>query len=173
MTGAPTVLPADLAGWPSQHARLALVGPAAQRPPLARARRSGAVIWVSARPDPPRDLARATAGAGWLVTPLAGQDGRRRLRGRGLRRPPDHAQGGGGLGGGRVSERRAADLLQLALFAALGSFAALHWASLVESPPVGRILLAVAALAAVGAAVAGAEPLAPAAAGRARSPRWW
>jgi len=71
----PTVLPADLAGWPSQHARLALVGPAAQRPPLARARRSGAVIWVSARPDPPRDLARATAGTGWFVTPLAGGPG--------------------------------------------------------------------------------------------------
>jgi uncharacterized protein (DUF58 family) len=66
----PTTLPADLAGWPSQHARLALVGAADQRPPLARARRSGAVIWVSARPDPPRDLARATAGIGWLVTPL-------------------------------------------------------------------------------------------------------
>jgi hypothetical protein len=30
------------------------------------------VIWVSARPDPPRDLARTTAGAGWLVTPLGG-----------------------------------------------------------------------------------------------------
>ena len=70
----PTILPADLSGWPGQHARLALVGPADQRPPLARARRSGAVIWVSARPDPPRDLARATAGAGWLVTPLGGQD---------------------------------------------------------------------------------------------------
>jgi len=70
----PTVLPADLTGWPAQHARLALVAPASQRPPLARARRSGAVIWVSARPDPPRDLIRATAGAGWLVTPL-GHDG--------------------------------------------------------------------------------------------------
>ncbi len=67
----PAALPADLTGWPAQHARLALVGAAAQRPPLARARRSGAVIWVSARPDPPRDLARVTAGAGWLVTPIA------------------------------------------------------------------------------------------------------
>ena len=70
-----TILPADLSGWPAQHARLALVGPAAQRPPLGRARRSGAVIWVSARPDPPRDLARTTAGAGWLVTPLDGLAG--------------------------------------------------------------------------------------------------
>ncbi len=70
-----TVLPADLTGWPAQHARLALVGPVPQRPSLSRARRAGAVIWVSARPDPPRDLARASAGAGWLVTPLAGQDG--------------------------------------------------------------------------------------------------
>ena len=71
----PTSMPADLAGWPAQHARLALVGPAPQRPPLARARRSGAVIWVSARPDPPRDLSRATAGSGWLVTPLGAGNG--------------------------------------------------------------------------------------------------
>ena len=52
-----------------------------------------------------------------------------------------------------MSERRATELLQLALFAALGSFAALHWASLVQSPPVGRVLLAVAALTAAGAAL--------------------
>ncbi len=41
--------------------------------------------------------------------------------------------------------------LELTLFAALGAFAALHWAALVESPPTGRILLAVAALTATGA----------------------
>jgi hypothetical protein len=28
------------------------------------------VIWVSARGDAPRDLVRAAAGGGWLVTPL-------------------------------------------------------------------------------------------------------
>ena len=74
-----------------------------QRPPLARARRSGAVIWVSARPDPPRDLARATAGAGWLVTPLAGQAGDAEFEVAGCGGAPGHAQGAGRLGGGRVS----------------------------------------------------------------------
>ena len=83
-----------------------------------------------------------------------------------------------------MSERRTADLLQLALFAALGSFAALHWASLVESPPVGRILLAVAALTAVGAvlqALNRSRLPRPAVHARARwwcswparPPRWW
>jgi uncharacterized protein (DUF58 family) len=69
----PTSLAPDLAGWPALHARLALVQAAGARPPLARARRAGAVIWVSARTDPPRDLARAAAG-GWFVAPeLGGQ----------------------------------------------------------------------------------------------------
>jgi len=65
----PTSLGHDMAGWPSVHARLALVAPAAARPPLARARRAGAVIWVSARGETPRELARAAAGGGWLVSP--------------------------------------------------------------------------------------------------------
>ena len=59
----------DLAAWPALHARLALVEAASSRPPLARARRAGAVVWVAARPDPPRDLTRAAGGGGWLVTP--------------------------------------------------------------------------------------------------------
>ncbi|MGI8846071.1 MAG: DUF58 domain-containing protein [Thermoleophilaceae bacterium] len=65
----PTSIGSDLAGWHALHARLALVEATTVRPPLARARRAGSVLWVSARPDPPRDLARATAGAGYLVTP--------------------------------------------------------------------------------------------------------
>lgn len=95
----PTTLPADLTGWPAQHARLALVGPAAQRPPLTRARRSGAVIWVSARPDPPRDLARTTAGAGWLVTPLGGDgaDAEFEVAGCGGRRVTRKAAAGSGV----------------------------------------------------------------------------
>jgi uncharacterized protein (DUF58 family) len=67
----PTTLAPDLAGWPALHARLAMVQAAGTRPPLARARRAGAVIWVSARPDPPRDLARVAAG-GWFVSPEEG-----------------------------------------------------------------------------------------------------
>ena len=68
----PTSLAPDLAGWPGLHARLALVSPAATRPPLARARRAGAVIWVSARGEAPRELARAAQGGGWLVSPSSG-----------------------------------------------------------------------------------------------------
>ena len=45
------------------------------------------------------------------------------------------------------------DALQLALFAALGAFAALHWATLVENPPVGRIVSAVVVLTAAGLAL--------------------
>lgn len=65
----PAALAADMAAWPSLHVRLALVEASGTRPPLARARRVGAVFWVSARPDPPRDLARAAVGGGWLVSP--------------------------------------------------------------------------------------------------------
>lgn len=72
----PASIGADLAGWPALHIRLALIEAGRARPRLARARRSGMVLWVSARPDPPRDLARASAGAR-LVTPslAAGHDG--------------------------------------------------------------------------------------------------
>ncbi len=91
----------DLAAWPAAHARLALVEGRHARPPLARARRAGAVIWVSARADAPRDLARAAVGGGWLVTPSAGS-GRRGLHGRRLRRPapgPGRARDPGPEGG--------------------------------------------------------------------------
>ena len=66
----PSTLAPDMAAWPLLHARLALVEAAGTRPPLSRARRAGAVIWVSARGDAPRDLTRAAGGGGWLVTPL-------------------------------------------------------------------------------------------------------
>ena len=66
----PATLSPDMAAWPALHARLALVKPAGARPSLALARRAGAVLWVSARGEAPRDLARTTRGGGWLVTPL-------------------------------------------------------------------------------------------------------
>ena len=68
----PMSVASDLAAWPAAHARLALVNPAGSQPPLARARRAGAVIWVSARGEAPRKLARAAAGGGWLVSPSTG-----------------------------------------------------------------------------------------------------
>ncbi len=67
----PVALAPDLGAWAAVHARLALVGPSGSRPPLARARRAGAVIWVSARMDAPRELLRGAGGGGWLVTPAA------------------------------------------------------------------------------------------------------
>ena len=69
----PVSLGADLAGWPAVHARLALVEAARARPALSRARRAGAVIWVSARIDPPRDLARVAGAGAWMVSPAGGQ----------------------------------------------------------------------------------------------------
>jgi uncharacterized protein (DUF58 family) len=93
----PVAVGRDLVSWPALHARLALVETVSVRPPLARARRPGAVLWVSARPDAPRDLARASAGNGWLVTPsgaeapdasfLVAGCGARRLTRRAARRP--------------------------------------------------------------------------------------
>lgn len=69
----PSPLSADLAAWPVAHARLALVEETASAPSLARARRAaGAVIWVTARGEAPRDLARAAGGDGWLVSPGTG-----------------------------------------------------------------------------------------------------
>ena len=64
----PAALGSDLAAWPTLHARLALVE-ATSRPPVpARARRAGAVIWVSASGLSPRDLPRGAGGGSWLVT---------------------------------------------------------------------------------------------------------
>jgi uncharacterized protein (DUF58 family) len=67
----PLPIAPDLAAWPAAHARLALVAPFETAPALARLRRSGAVLWVGARPDPPRALARLAPGGGFAVTPLA------------------------------------------------------------------------------------------------------
>lgn len=93
----PTTIGPDLAGWPSLHARLALIEATTVRPPLARARRAGAVLWVSARPDPPRDLARATAGAGYLVTPGGQADSDFLVAGCGGRRLSRRSRTGSGV----------------------------------------------------------------------------
>ena len=66
----PAAIGSDLAAWPAQHARLAIVEACARKPALARARRPGSVLWVSAAGSAPRDLARSAAGGCWLVTPL-------------------------------------------------------------------------------------------------------
>jgi len=72
----PVPLASDLAAWPALHVRLALVSAAGTRPPMARTRRAGSVFWVSARPDAPRELARAAFGGGWVVSPASGTAGR-------------------------------------------------------------------------------------------------
>ena len=72
----PAAVGSDLSAWPALHARLALVE-ASSRPPVpARARRAGAVIWVSASGFSPRDLPRGAAGGSWLVTPQPRQGAR-------------------------------------------------------------------------------------------------
>ncbi len=88
----PTVLPADLTGWPAQHARLALVGPAAQRPPLAPRPPLG-------RGDlgqrPPRPAARPGA-----------RHRRRRLAGHAAGRPGGDAEFEvAGCGGRRITRK--------------------------------------------------------------------
>jgi uncharacterized protein (DUF58 family) len=69
----PVAVARDMLAWPALHARLAMVQAATVRPPLSGARRPGAVLWVSARPDPPRDLVRVSGGNGWLVTPTGAE----------------------------------------------------------------------------------------------------
>jgi len=66
----PTYVARDLAAWPALHARLALVVACATRTRLSSARHAGAVIWVSARLDPPRELARAALGGVWAIRPV-------------------------------------------------------------------------------------------------------
>ena len=68
----PSPLGPDFAAWPALHARLALVEAVGSRPPLARAKRAGSVIWVSARPDAPRDLPRSAGGGAFHVAPASG-----------------------------------------------------------------------------------------------------
>lgn len=67
----PITIDPGLRGWPSAHARLALI-PAGARPGLAALTgRSGAVIWVAGRlvREPPRALVQAPGGARVLVVP--------------------------------------------------------------------------------------------------------
>jgi uncharacterized protein (DUF58 family) len=72
----PVAIGSDLSAWPAMHARLALVE-ACSRPPVpARARRAGAVIWVSASGLSPRELQRSAGGGSWLVTPQPRQGAR-------------------------------------------------------------------------------------------------
>lgn len=72
----PTMIGAELRGWPHLHARFALVEPAPP-PAIPTAPRSGAVFWVTARARPA--LPRALRGGGpsqrYLVAP-AGTTGR-------------------------------------------------------------------------------------------------
>ena len=158
----------DLAGWAAVHARLALVerGPAPAGAALGP--RGGAVIWVTRRRPrrAPRALERLPAGARIVVSPTARPGVRVAVRGRRLHRLPGRARA---ARGGRVSASAAgpsrrrrgarcraapsarppppcalrAPLLRLAAFAALALFAAAHWVTLVDSPPVGRTLLVV------------------------------
>ena len=65
----PTQLAADLGAWPALHVRLALVEPCMRPPALARARRAGAVLWVSAAGRTPRELPRSARSGSWLVAP--------------------------------------------------------------------------------------------------------
>ena len=68
----PSDLDADLAGWPTLHARLALVEPSMPVPSVRLQTRRGAVYWVSPAPlgRPPRALERAHAQR-YLVAPGA------------------------------------------------------------------------------------------------------
>ena len=70
--------------------------------------------------------------------PTAPDFGGVRPSGRGRSRPPVPPGG---------------DATRLVVFAALGAFAAMHWATLVQSPPVGRVAVAVALATAAGAAL--------------------
>jgi uncharacterized protein (DUF58 family) len=58
----------DLGGWPSLHARLALVEPVAAAPAARLQARRGAVFWVTAREGTPRALERIHAER-YLVSP--------------------------------------------------------------------------------------------------------
>lgn len=58
----------DLGGWPSLHARLALVEPVAVSPAARLQARRGAIFWVTARQGSPRALERAHAER-YIVSP--------------------------------------------------------------------------------------------------------
>ena len=73
----PAQLAPDLSAWPATHIRLALVEPGASRPSLSRARRAGAVVWVTADPTgAPRGLERVAGASVWLVSPHPPRGGR-------------------------------------------------------------------------------------------------
>jgi uncharacterized protein (DUF58 family) len=66
----PVEVDADLSAWPAVHTRLALVEATAAAPTPARARRSGAILWVTARARPALPAAlRASSGPRFLVGP--------------------------------------------------------------------------------------------------------
>jgi uncharacterized protein (DUF58 family) len=67
----PTEIDQELRSWPQQHVRLALIGAADSAPFAGRLERLGAILWVTAMATaaPPPGLARAAAGARYLVTP--------------------------------------------------------------------------------------------------------
>ena len=61
----------ELRSWPQLHVRLALVEPGNGAPFVGRLERLGAIMWVTAAPGgaTPPGLARAAAGARYVVTP--------------------------------------------------------------------------------------------------------
>ena len=69
----PTEIDPELRSWPQQHVRLALIGEVDSAPFAGRLERLGAILWVTAMAAaaPPPGLARAAAGARYLVTPEA------------------------------------------------------------------------------------------------------
>lgn len=73
----PTEVDPELRSWPQLHVRLALAEAGDTAPFAGRLERLGAILWVTAMAAaaPPPGLARAAAGARYLVTPAAA-DGR-------------------------------------------------------------------------------------------------
>ena len=65
----PTEVGPDLGPWGALHVRLALVEPALGAPLVSRAERTGAVFWVTPSGVAGAGLARATAGARFVVGP--------------------------------------------------------------------------------------------------------
>ena len=145
-TAVPPCSRTDMAAWPvAPRAAGARAGRRAPGPPLARARRAGAVIWVSARGDAPRDLARAAGGGGWLVTPLESAARAPRCRSRspaardgGWAAPREEGRMSAAAArlapgcvrrlGGRPARARDR-VLRLAAFAGLAAFVCGHWAA--------------------------------------------
>ena len=67
----PAEVDAELRSWPALHARLALIEATGDAPFAGRLERLGAIMWVTAMAgaSAPPGLARAAAGARYLVTP--------------------------------------------------------------------------------------------------------